>query len=238
MIFHIILAAGTGSRFGADLPKQFCLLGEEPVICYTVRAFLEAAADGDIVAVVISPGMSGLWGELAERFPILRQVRMLPVGGSNRVESAYNAVMESRRYKPEIITVHDGARPLVTPDLIRRVVAVANASTNAVIPTVAVTDSLRRISLSNGKEGSVAVDRAQYRAVQTPQAFPATLLTEAYCRADFSDPSLSDDASVVEAAFPEAPAPTLVEGSPDNLKLTRPTDIIIARAILDHRLTK
>lgn len=227
---HIIVAAGTGSRFGADLPKQFCLLAGRPVICHTVDAIRAAASDGDVIAVVISPAMTEVWAETAARY-VDPTVRVLPVGGATRAATVANALGATADVDAGVITVHDGARPLAPADMIARLVAEASEPGSVgAIPATALTDSIRMLCPDGS---SVAVERSSYRAVQTPQVFPAALLREAYAAVDIADRSLTDDASVVERYIHKAPA--LVDGDPDNIKITHPTDLRRAEMLLSRR---
>lgn len=213
------MAAGSGSRFGADRPKQFCDLGGRPVVMTTIERLRRCG--GDIV-LVLSPDWTGPWSEMCSlhSFTSPRVV----AGGATRWESVRRG-LEAVSPDTEIITVHDGARPVVEPDLVRRLVGAVTSGADGAIPVTPMTDSLRRV---NSDGSSCAVDRAPLRAVQTPQVFPADRLRRAYTlpyRPDFTD-----DASVVEAAGFTRLA--LVEGSPRNIKITRPGDIEIASLYL------
>lgn len=210
-IINIIAAGGTGSRFGADLPKQFCELAGEPVLHHAIRRVQRALPEA-VTVVVIDPN----WRHL------------LPEGvrcanpGKTRWQSVKNALEACRDVEADVITVHDGARPLPSVAMVRRVVDACSEHHGA-IPVVAVTDSLRHT------DGSPA-NRAEFRAVQTPQGFRADLLRRAYDlpeRADFTD-----DASVMSAAGFDDIA--LVEGDPYNLKITLPPDIDIAALYLKY----
>lgn len=213
------MAAGSGSRFGADRPKQFCDLGGRPVLMTTIERLRRCG--GDIV-LVLSPDWTGKWSEMCSlhSFTSPRVV----AGGATRWESVRRG-LEAVSPDTEIITVHDGARPVVEPDLVRRLVGAVTSGADGAIPVTPMTDSLRRV---NSDGSSCAVDRAPLRAVQTPQVFAADRLRRAYTlpyRPDFTD-----DASVVEAAGFTRLA--LVEGSPRNIKITRPGDIEIASLYL------
>lgn len=227
--YIIVVAAGSGSRFGGDVPKQFVMLGGRPVLARTIGAFAEALPDAEIVPV-LSPGMFGFWQKLCESCGV---VSPRPVsGGSTRWESVKNAltVISERHWasfpgEEAVVLVHDGARPLVSADVIRAAARAAMEADGA-IPAVEVTDSLRTAAMSDVP--SKAVDRSQLRAVQTPQAFRLSVLEKAY-QLPYT-PRFTDDASVVEAAG--FTGIVLTPGSPENLKITNPSDIIVAEAIL------
>ena len=168
------MAAGSGSRFGADIPKQFLELCGRPVVMHTIYAFREAFPDGEIV-LVLAPSMITFWHELCTRHGF--ESPRIAEGGATRWESVRNAV-QSLKDAPAgaTVMVHDGARPLTEPALIRRVASYA-LNTDGALPAIPVSDSLRR--LDDNEVTSEAVDRTLFRAVQTPQAFALWRLREA-----------------------------------------------------------
>jgi len=212
VVLNIIVAAGTGSRFGGDLPKQFCLLGGRPVLHHSIER-MRAGAPGSVTAVVLSGRMAGRV-ELPAGCIVVE-------GGATRWESVRNAIEATSGIDADVITVHDAARPLVPREVVGRVIDACSAHDGA-IPVVPLADSLRHVT-----DG--AVDRSLYRAVQTPQGFRAALLRRAYelpYRAEFTD-----DASVMSAAgFADI---ALVDGAPSGFKITLPLDLEIARLYLD-----
>lgn len=220
-ICHIIVAAGSGARFGSAMPKQFCPLADgRPLLMTTVEAF---AGSGSVI-LVIAPSMISFWQELCLKHSFTSP--RVVAGGASRLESVANA-LNAVPPSATVITVHDGARPVVTRPLIDRVVTpVADGTAIGAIPAVAVTDSLRAVDPATGI--SRAVDRAAFRAVQTPQAFRADIITRAYSRHLY--PALTDDASVVEAAG--FGSPLLVDGDHRNIKVTAPGDIDIVNLYL------
>lgn len=227
---HIIVAAGTGSRFGAAMPKQFCLLEGRPVVFRTCDTIIAASRPCDTVAVVISASMESLWHELAARHGA-PDVMLLPVGGASRAETVANALRATGAADVEVISIHDGARPLASAEMIRNVVAAAwQTGSQGAIPVTPLTDSVRQLCADGS---SVAVDRSCYRMVQTPQAFRAQLVRDAYAAVDVADCSLTDDASVVERFTGRSPV--LVDGDIDNIKITHASDMMRAGAILASR---
>lgn len=218
-LYHIIVAAGSGSRFGASVPKQFCDLCGEPVVIHAVKA-LQASGPDARVAVVLHPDWRDHFIAECRRCGV-EGVEVVE-GGATRWESVRNAVSRLRPGEADIITVHDGARPLVSPALVSRVVEAALENPSGAIPVTPVVESLRKVGPDGGNSPA---DRSLYRAVQTPQAFRADLLAEAYrlpYRQDFTD-----DASVMAAAGHVNP--TLVDGDPRNIKITLPDDLAVAR---------
>ena len=222
----IIVAAGTGTRFGSDLPKQFADLCGKPVLAHAIETFRKALpASG--MTVVISAAMRDSWSELCRTHGIAPH--HVVNGGSTRWESVKNAI-NSLNGMPAGTTVliHDGARPLVDEKTIMAAAAAAR-NTDGAIPATPVTDSLRQ--LDDNETASEAVDRSRFRAVQTPQAFVLWRLREAYGLP--YQPEFTDDASVLAAAgFSNI---VLTPGSPSNLKITTPVDLIIAKAIIEAR---
>lgn len=218
----LILAAGRGLRFGSDVPKQYCLLNGRPVLMWTIDAFRQAIPDANIV-LVISPEMEDFWHELCRQHNF-RSPR-LAYGGAQRADSSLNGLNALNANADDIVLIHDAARPLVPGDVIHRV-ATGAGQTGAAIPVVPVTDSLRRLT----SEGSETVNRSDYCAVQTPQGFKYSVITEAFDNADTA--IFTDDASVVERCGHRI---ELVEGSPRNIKLTNAADMAAATAMLSEK---
>lgn len=220
-IYNIIVAAGSGSRFGAALPKQYCLMNGRPVLMYTIENMRVALPDSHIV-LVLNKDFVDYWAELCEQYSF--ESPCVVVGGESRWQSVKNAI-DTIPDDAEVITVHDGARPIVDRMMVERLIAALNDAPGA-IPVVSVTDSLRQLN----EQGSVPVDRALYKAVQTPQAFHADKLVEAYSLPFV--PTFTDDASVMAAMGYEV---ALVEGDTYNIKITNPLDIEIAQLYLRQR---
>jgi 2-C-methyl-D-erythritol 4-phosphate cytidylyltransferase len=219
----IIVAAGTGSRFGAKLPKQFCLLGGRPVLMHSIdrlRAFCPEA----LFTVVISKEMEDLWHGLCSEYQFVSP--RIAYGGDTRWCSVKNAMFAQDAPTDGLTIVHDGARPIVMADVANRLIDVMlDEQNDGAVTVMAVTDSLREVQ----PDGSLnSVDRARYRAVQTPQIFRTALLREAYTLPYQS--TFTDDASVMEAAgYGHIAA---VEGSEATIKITRPHDLEIAALYL------
>lgn len=198
----IIAAGGVGSRFGADRPKQFCRLVDRSVLEHACGQF----DSGEQLVVVADPAWS--------RYIPDGAISALP--GRTRWQSVKNALEACRHLDADVIMVHDGARPLVSREIIDRVAEACRIHQGA-IPVVPVTDSLRRA------DGAPA-NRADFRAVQTPQGFRADLLRRAYELPERSD--FTDDASVMTAAgFTDI---AMVAGDLRNMKITNPMDLKIA----------
>lgn len=225
-IFNIIVAAGSGSRFGTDIPKQFCLLNDKPVLMHAVERMRQALPKSTIV-VVLSNDFINYWKELCNKYNF--KSPQIAIGGDSRWQSVKNALEQIKEYiTPEsIITIHDGARPLINNELINRVIE-GSRNVSGAIPVTPVTDSLR-ILKPDGT--SSPTDRSAYRAVQTPQAFQAYKLISAYSLP--FQPDFTDDASVMVAAgFGDI---SLVEGDYRNIKITMPHDIDIASIYMNTK---
>ena len=221
----IIVAGGSGTRFGAEVPKQFLVLGGKPILMRTIEAF-EGALRGENHGIVVTlpADQFGLWNELCEQYAFAVPHRVV-AGGETRWHSVKNALDSiGDAADVDVIAVHDGVRPLASIELIGRVLEAARRS-GAAIPVVMLNDSVRQVEDAT----SHALDRASLRAVQTPQAFDANLLMNAYSQPYL--PTFTDDASVVERW---GHAVALVEGDPKNLKITRPMDLALAEYLLNQ----
>lgn len=220
---HIIAAAGSGSRFGAPLPKQFCPLGGRPLLMTTIDR-IRAYSPTDLIVVVLNTWFIDEWLDMCRdhgfRSPAIAE------GGATRWQSVRNA-LEAIPPAIPVITVHDGARPAVSPELMARVVEAVTSGRQGALPMLPLTDSVRRV---NPDGSTSAIDRSLLRTVQTPQAFDAALLRRAY-QLPYT-PSMTDDASVMEAAGYTDIAE--VEGDPRNIKVTHPGDIDIVAMYLSQ----
>lgn len=218
--YAIIVAGGSGTRFGSEMPKQFLPLAGKTVLMQTITHF--AAVPDTKIIVVIPASARELWTKLCleHKFTI---EHTLVNGGSSRFESVKNALITIKPCPGDLIAVHDAVRPLIGPEHIERIFNEA-ARHGSAIPVVNVTDSIRQV----GDAGqSIALSRASLRAVQTPQTFSADALINAYDvpYADF----FTDDASVFEHAGNSV---HLVDGDVNNIKITHPNDLMIAEYLL------
>lgn len=219
----LIVAAGRGLRAGGSTPKQYVVVaGGEAILGRTVRVFVDSG-DIDRVAVAIGPGDTELYTQaVGQNHPKL----ISPVtGGDTRQQSVLNGLRALAPYRPDLVVIHDGARPFVTPDLIYRVLH-ALAGTPGAIAAIPLADTLKRA----GPQQRIAqtVERSGLWRAQTPQAFRfADILAahEAAAAAGVAD--LTDDAAVAEWA---GLAVTLVEGSDSNRKLTTAEDLAMLHA--------
>ena len=215
----ILLAGGTGSRFGAETPKQFLPLAGAPVLRHAAAALLHAG-------VPIQPV-----GDPARVAAALAPLAHRPVvpGGETRQDSVRAGLAALAADAPELVLIHDGARPLIPPDTIPALLAALETADGA-IPAVAVADTLKRVA--DGRITATVPREGLFRA-QTPQAFRYAALVAAHVAAP---PGLTDDAAVLEAA---GRAVAVVSGSEDNIKLTYPEDRMrLERALLGRMIPR
>lgn len=218
--YAIIVAGGSGTRMGGTLPKQFILLKDKPVLYYTLKTFLEAFTDLQVI-LVLPLEYTDMGQEIIDAYFDKERVRITG-GGDTRFQSVKNglALVEEE----SIVFVHDGVRCLLTKDLIHRCYQQA-LDTGSAIPVIASKDSLRILT----EEGNEALERDKVMLVQTPQAFHSKILLPAFL-IDYKD-RFTDEATVVEAYGLKV---SLVEGEENNIKITRPTDLWFAERILEN----
>ena len=220
--FAVIVAGGSGKRMATQVPKQFLPLQDKPILMHTLEAF--HAYDAHLQLVLVLPeAQVDYWLELCENHQFSLP-HTITFGGKERYDSVKNGLLMVHQLRgPQaekaLVAVHDAVRPFVDAALLERCYAKA-AETGAVVPTIPMVDSLRRV-LPDGS--NQAEDRSAFCHVQTPQVFDADALWAAY-RLPYQD-SFTDDASVMEAAGASI---TLVEGSRHNTKITTQEDLDLA----------
>jgi 2-C-methyl-D-erythritol 4-phosphate cytidylyltransferase len=218
----VIVAGGSGTRMGVTTPKQFIELEGRPILVHTISAFTEAFPDIDIIVVLPGSFLEVGSDLVAKHIP--ERTIFFAEGGETRFHSVQRGLQLVR--EPSVIFVHDAVRCLVSPELIRNCYDQALILGTAV-PAVQVSDSIRKV----GKDGSVTIDRSELRAIQTPQTFRSDILLPAF-RQPY-DPLFTDEASVMERSGGKV---ELIEGETSNIKVTWPTDLIIASALMKSRL--
>ena len=219
----IIVAGGTGSRMGGDMPKQFMLLHGKPILLHSIDAFL-AADVGMRIVLVVHPDYISHTRMLLDQAAYTGNIHITE-GGKTRFHSVSNGLHFVNR--DGIVLIHDAVRCLVTPDLIRKTISLA-IETGSAIPVIPVKDSIRKWDRQSGN--SFMVNREELVVVQTPQVFQAHLLLDAFAQ-DYHE-TFTDEASVVEAFGTTV---QLMEGEGTNTKLTYPEDIQYAEWILSNR---
>lgn len=220
MDFVIIVAGGKGLRMGGDVPKQFLPINGKPVLMRTLERFREYSADLQII-LVLPKSQQDYWHSLCSEYGFTLDYRIAD-GGETRFHSVQNGLALIPDDVQGVVGVHDGVRPFVSVEVIKRCYETARTA-NAVIPVTPVVETLRHIE-SDTKGYNVL--RSDYRLVQTPQTFDIQLLKHAN-EQPYSE-AFTDDASVVEAIGQSV---TMVEGNRENIKITTPFDIVIAEAL-------
>jgi 2-C-methyl-D-erythritol 4-phosphate cytidylyltransferase/2-C-methyl-D-erythritol 2,4-cyclodiphosphate synthase len=220
-IAAIILAAGTGSRFGGVQPKQYLPLGGVPIVVRAVRAFIAHARVGPVLVV-------GPQERLAKVFPDFPKSGLVP-GGATRQQSARAGLEALASDPPDAVLIHDAARPLVPARVIDAVCEALAGGAEAVLPALPVTDTLKRAEA--GVVGATVPREGLWR-VQTPQGFRFAAILAAHRAA--AGQSLTDDGAVAEAAGMTV---RLVPGAEENLKVTTQEDLVRAEAVLAARFS-
>lgn len=214
----IIVAGGSGSRMQSALPKQFILLASEPILMHTIRRFY--AYNPAIETVVVLPEKEiPFWQNRCEKLQFKIPHKVVS-GGASRFQSVKNGLAAVTGNG--VVAVHDGVRPFVPQSVIAEAFKTAREKGNAVV-AVALKDSIRKVTES----GNIALDRSEFRLIQTPQCFRFDLLKKAYELPEES--TFTDDASVVEKLGEKI---NLTEGSYENIKITTPEDLLWAEAFL------
>lgn len=217
----VIVAAGSASRMGG-IDKITADLNGVPVIVRTVRAFQECPAIKEIVIVTSGDKLTQLMGLCKD----YEKVKAVVVGGSSRQESVENG-MGALSSKVKLVAVQDGARPLVSWELIDRTVRAAN-SYGAAAPGIPVKDTIKVVT---GGVVKTTPDRATLQAIQTPQVFDKDLLKAALKKAKQDGVAITDDCSAVEYMGMSV---KIVQGDERNLKITTPMDLKIAKMLLEE----
>lgn len=218
--YAILVAGGSGTRMGADRPKQFLNLLGEPVLLHTLRRFADPLLGIAQCVVVLPVEQFATWQQLCAEHNITVPHTVV-AGGETRWSSVRNGLAHLAGQPAGIVAVHDGVRPMVSAVVIEQTYAAAGQH-GAAVAAVAPKDSVRGLA----QQGSYALDRARLRLVQTPQCFELNLLRRAYQLPEL--PTFTDDASVVEDLQPIY----MVPGDYRNLKITTPEDLIVAEALL------
>ena len=220
--YVIITAGGTGIRMNSDIPKQFLLLKERPILMHSIERFFNYNNDLNIILSLPEEFIS-YWKKLCKKYKFTIKHTVVK-GGTTRFYSVKNALREIKDVG--LVAVHDGVRPLVSSKTIENTYKTARLKGNA-IASQDIYFSLRRTdNLKN-----CAVNRNNYKEIQTPQTFESDLLKKAYS-SEYEE-SFTDDATVVEKLGLTI---NLVEGNPENIKITTKNDLIIAEALINRIL--
>lgn len=219
--YVLIVAGGKGTRIKSALPKQFLELNGKPILLHTLEAFYRYSEKIKVVLVLPEDDF-GIWNAIGEKHHFTKPV-ILQKGGDSRFQSVRNGL--SLLEGEGLVAIHDGVRPLVSSDIIGASFRLAAVHQSAVA-AVRLKESIRMTDQDNTK----AMDRSKFRLIQTPQTFDLQLIKKAYEIKE--DASLTDDASVAERA---GHIISLFEGSYENIKITTPEDLIVAKALMDGK---
>jgi len=219
----IIPAAGSGTRFGSALPKQFIPLLGVPILVRTLQVFERTSAVQHIV-LAASPDFHPLISELVEEYGVTK-IAAIVQGGNERQDSIFNALQTSVCAASDVVLVHDAVRPFITPDFIHAIIESAWEQ-GAVVPGLVPKETIKECD----EAGLVQTthERSRLRAIQTPQGFRREVLTQAHTKAQQQSFLGTDDASVVEfAGFPVH----IIAGEEKNIKITTPLDFLWAELL-------
>jgi len=223
MISAIIVAAGKGTRMGANVDKLWLEVAGQPVVAHTWRQF-NAARDVDEIILVVRDGMQVHFTELANRFNLRKTFRLI-VGGVERQDSVWNG-LETVSPRTEIVAIQDAARPCTSAELITATIAAAR-ETGAAVAAQPVTDTLKETA--DGKIISRTVDRSKLWAVQTPQTFRLEVIRKAIAAAREKNLILTDDTAACELIGQPV---RLVKSATPNPKVTVPADLPFIESLL------
>lgn len=220
----IIVAGGQGNRMASETPKQFLILAGKPILVHTINQFIKYDPSIQII-LVLPESHIHLWEEIAMEYRVNHKIDVVS-GGETRYESVQNGMnLVNTEKEIAVIGIHDGVRPLVSDSTIRTCFEHAFQTGNA-IPCLPIEETLRKVT----KHTSEWVNRDEYVSIQTPQCFKTEVLQNAY--AQNYNPVFTDDASVVESIGQKM---NLVQGNRENIKITRPEDLILAEKLMAHR---
>ncbi len=225
--FAVVVAGGSGTRMGADMPKQFLLLNEVPVLIHTVRQWLSLPGMNRVV-VVLPKDHHQTWRNMAADYGISEEKCPIATGGATRTQSVFAGIETVAQHSSDpantLVAIHDGVRPLFTHEMAEAAFALA-AEKGGAVACVPVKASLR---IMDAQGGTQPVDRSLYLEVQTPQTFRLDLLLTAFRTRPHDN--FSDDASLFQAAGNVVvPSP----GAYSNLKITTPEDLEVAYRLLN-----
>ena len=226
----IILAAGQGKRMKTKVQKQFLMLQGKPLLYYSLACFQKSDESQEIVVVTGKESIDYCRSEIIEKYGFTK-VKSIAEGGKERYDSVY-AGLEACSADTDYVFIHDGARPFVTEDIIKRTKEVA-VTYQACIAGMPSKDTVKIIDENNMV--SATPERSRVWSVQTPQVFLYSLIKEAHDTArSVSMQGITDDAMVVEQ-YKNTPV-HIVEGAYENIKITTPEDILVAEKILEKIL--
>lgn len=223
----LVPAAGRGLRMGGRMPKQFLSLGGHPLILHSLRVLQASPAIHEIILAVPPNDMDYCLKEIVAKHHFTKVTKVVP-GGAERQDSVRHA-LEAVHDEVDVVLVHDAVRPFLTERMVEEVVSMARAKGAAII-ALPMKDTVKQVGADHVIERTV--DRAGLWLAQTPQAFRRDWLLAAHRRAHGEGVRATDDAYLMEWCGYSV---SVVEGSGENIKVTRPEDMVIGEAILASR---
>ncbi|MDR1355585.1 MAG: 2-C-methyl-D-erythritol 4-phosphate cytidylyltransferase [Propionibacteriaceae bacterium] len=216
----IVVAAGSGVRLRAGIPKALVRVGGKSLVLWAVQAL---AFGGVTEVVVVAP--TGQLTDFEEALSFAPVPCLVVAGGATRGQSVANGLqaLNASSTTADVVLVHDAARPLVPGEVVARVIAAVQDGATVVVPVVPISDTVRQLTTA----GSAVIERSSLRAVQTPQGFRRDVLTQTYTQTDIA---ATDDATLAERL---GHVVKLVEGSPSAMKVTNPHDLMMVSAMLE-----
>lgn len=237
----VIVAAGSGQRLGHGVPKARVPLGGEPLLVHAVRGVVSSGVAQQICVAIPAndPELAEVCQKLGEEAASAGLDFSAVTGGADRSASVFAALAEIAD-DAHYVLVHDAARPLTPSGVFRRVAAALRDGAQAVIPALAVTDTIKSVVPATLPATGAGVEqvvdtpaRQQLRAVQTPQGFAVDTLRRAHALALETSAQITDDAMLVEALGEDV---FVVQGSTHSFKITTPMDLLLAEAMLEGPL--
>jgi 2-C-methyl-D-erythritol 4-phosphate cytidylyltransferase len=223
----IVPAAGTGERMGNNRKKPYLLLNERPLLYYTLTALASTPSIAQIIVAVAPGDEEFCQQQVLEKFHFKKNIQII-AGGSSRQESV-SRLLERVPDEAHLVLVHDGARPLITSELLEQAIAETRVW-KATVLAVPVKDTIK--AANDALQIEKTISRERLWAIQTPQTFERSIIGEAHRRARQQGFIGTDDAALVERIGVQV---KIVMGSYDNIKVTTPEDLIVAEALLKKR---
>lgn len=218
----IILAGGKGRRMGADISKQFLTINSKPIICYTIEAFQKSDLIDEIIVVLPKDEIDYFNKDVLGKYDL--NISKIVEGGKERQDSVYNALQSIKNCN--IVLIHDGARPLVSKEIIEKGISYAEMY-SAAAPGVMPKDTIKVINSKRISKETLV--RNNLVAVQTPQCFKYSLIKECHSKIRENNIEVTDDTMVVETYGNEV---YIYEGDYENIKVTTKEDLILVKALL------
>lgn len=226
--FAIVVAAGQGTRFGSEMPKQFLMLQDRPILAHTLQRFEAAESIAQVVIVAAQAWHGYISREIVERLQ-LKKCREIVAGGERRQDSVCAGLQTLKLTSTSLVVVHDAVRPLFSHALLERVLAGCE-NFDGCIPALALRDTVKQVS---GTEVIGTIPRESLRLAQTPQAFRSKALQRAFTFAEEEQTLGTDEAALVEKSGGKI---CWVEGEETNLKITMPSDLEIASLFMQKAM--